>query len=424
MTDTDRFGQTLSAWLHEEGEHRVPDHLGEVLVQTTATRQRRWWSSHERWLPMATTSGAMGRSAIPRAVFILASIIALIGVLVGAAVLTGASRTSVPTLGTAGNGRIFVADGATIASYAADGTDRQVVAQLTAPVGSIELAPDGRRLAMEVQTTPGRIEVLDLDTTDRVTVPTRTPMDVGALKWAPNGTTLMFAGFDGTHEHLFIAPVDGTVATELVFTSIDRGSGFYPAAWSPAGDQIAFVATPAGSPQGTLYLASPTGTNLTTLVADRVMGDSAVWSPDPNGPGIVYTAAGNRVEIVDPVSGDITSLGSGFWPAWSPDGAKLSYWNDGTKVVATADALARTTQFVRAFPAFSGACQDRPDLAGAAFCGPAAWSPDGTRLIAADVTGDSILSLMADGSGSPIAIPMANNVKDSFRPVVWRPVWR
>ena len=55
MTTRDAFGRDLSVWLHEEGEHRVPDHLSEVLVQTVATRQRPWWTSLERWLPVELT---------------------------------------------------------------------------------------------------------------------------------------------------------------------------------------------------------------------------------------------------------------------------------------------------------------------------------------------------------------------------------
>ena len=55
MTTDDRFARNLSAWLQEDGEHRVPDHLTEVLRADAATRQRPWWSSPERWLPVDTT---------------------------------------------------------------------------------------------------------------------------------------------------------------------------------------------------------------------------------------------------------------------------------------------------------------------------------------------------------------------------------
>ena len=55
MTTDDRFARNLSAWLVEDGAQRVPDHLAEVLVHSAATRQRPWWSSPERWLPVDTT---------------------------------------------------------------------------------------------------------------------------------------------------------------------------------------------------------------------------------------------------------------------------------------------------------------------------------------------------------------------------------
>ncbi len=422
MTNNESFGRDLSRWLHEEGEHRVPDHLAEVLVQTASTRQRPWWSSPERWLPMDTSSLRVGRATVRRIAFLAATVVALVGALLGAAVMSGAIGRTEPAPAGVGNGRIIVADGSAIVSYAPDGTDRQVIVRLSAPVGSVDLSPDGRRLAMEVQTAPGHVEVLDLDTKERVPIPTEPAMDVGSLNWSPDGTALMFAGFDGTDEHLFVAPVDGTAATELVFPSIARGSGYYPADWSPTGDEIAFVVTRPGSGQGTLYASSPSGSGLRELVADRVLGDSADWSSAPGGAGIVYTAAGNRIEVVDPVSKDVTSVGGGFWPTWSPDGTMLAYWDGGTRVATTNDALADPGRYVRVFPAIAGSCQDHPELAGKAFCGLAFWSPDGMRLIAADITGDSILSLMADGSGSPIRIALSTNVMDSYQPVAWRPI--
>ena len=64
MTTDDRFGTTLSSWLREDAAHRVPDHLAETLVQTAATRQRPWWSSLERLLPMSSTTMG-GRLAAP-----------------------------------------------------------------------------------------------------------------------------------------------------------------------------------------------------------------------------------------------------------------------------------------------------------------------------------------------------------------------
>ena len=125
MTTNDTFGQTLSTWLHDEAEHQMPDHLGDILVRTVVTRQRPWWSSPERWLPLDTTSNLRGRMTVPRGVLVFALLGLLLVALAGTALLTGAFRApSSLTLGPASNGRILVADGTELRSYAADGTDR------------------------------------------------------------------------------------------------------------------------------------------------------------------------------------------------------------------------------------------------------------------------------------------------------------
>ena len=58
MTTNDSFDRRLSSWLERDAAGHVPDHLDEVLLHTAATRQRPWWSSPERWLPMDLTTRA------------------------------------------------------------------------------------------------------------------------------------------------------------------------------------------------------------------------------------------------------------------------------------------------------------------------------------------------------------------------------
>ena len=55
MTLNDGFDRTVSDWLDEQAGHGMPDYLDETLARTTRTRQRPWWSSLERWLPVQTT---------------------------------------------------------------------------------------------------------------------------------------------------------------------------------------------------------------------------------------------------------------------------------------------------------------------------------------------------------------------------------
>ena len=80
---------------------------------------------------------------------------------------------------------------------------------------------------------------------------------------------------------------------------------------------------------------------------------------------------------------------------------------------------------VRPYPEFSAAprtCQDHPDLADAAYCGPAAWSPDGQRLLAPDIVRGSILSVMADGTGDPIVIPVDSASPGEEATAAWQPI--
>ena len=131
MTTDDRFGPTLSSWLREDAAHRVPDHLAETLVQTAATRQRPWWSSLERLLPMSTTTLG-GRVAAPNPVLLFAIVGLLTAAIVGIALVASRPAPTIPT-GPATNGRIVAVDGTSLVTFAPDGT--RVAYPVTNPVG-------------------------------------------------------------------------------------------------------------------------------------------------------------------------------------------------------------------------------------------------------------------------------------------------
>src|SRR6185503_8297872 len=130
------------------------------------------------------------------------------------------------------------------------------------------------------------------------------------------------------------------------------------------------------------------------------------------------------VQIIDLSTGSLTTVDRGYWPTWSPDGSQIAYWNNGTIVAETAGALAGTPVTVRPYPAFYGACEDHANLADKAYCGPAAWSPDGQRLLAPDIARGSILSVMADGSGDPIVIQVDPASPDEEATADWQPIPR
>jgi Tol biopolymer transport system component len=430
MTTDDTFGRDLSRWLQDEAEHRVPDHLAEVLVQTVATRQRPWWSSLERWLPMETVVSRRPLNVRPVAVALLVLGALLLAVV---AVMWVAGQRQTP-LALAANGRIFVIDGQTLKSYAATGVEPQVALNLPASAKAPSISPDGRSIAYILDAL-ARLDILNVENGTTRTIPLGVAGVGGPISWSPDGATLLFNTFDGAHEHLVTAKADGSDVSEIDVSAATSGDGgatadahveLWPAGWSPTGDRVAFVKAVLGDDEGTLYVVRPDGSDLQAVGPERVWTYSVSWSPDPTVDRLILTSdsgAGGVVQILDLLSGDMTDVSPGFWPTWSPDGSRIAYWNDGTVVVDTAGTLAGTLVEVRPYPPLAGACDQHVDRADQAYCGPAAWSPDGQRLLAPDITGRSIVSLTPDGSGPRIVIPL-ESTSSGEASAAWQPIPR
>jgi Tol biopolymer transport system component len=424
MTTQETFGRDLSRWLREDAEHRVPDHLTEVLVRSAATRQRPWWSSPERWLPMDTVAARRPLNLRP---------LALIAVVVGALLLAAVAALWVAsqrpsTFHLASNGRIFVLDGQTLKSYAASGGDPQVTLDLPATAVAPSISPDGRSIAYILETLQ-RVDIVDIENGTTTTIPLSGVVGVGGpVSWSPDGSTVLFNTFDGQQEHLVTAKPNGTDVREIDTSALSAAGHIelWPAGWSPSGDQVAFVAATLDTGEGTVYVVRPDGTDMQSVGPKRVATYSVSWSPDPSVERLVLATSDNpsSVQILDVTSGDVTTVDRGYWPTWSPDGSQIAYWNNGTIVAETAGALAGTPVTVRPYPAFYGACEDHANLADKAYCGPAAWSPDGQRLLAPDIARGSILSVMADGSGDPIVIQVDPASPDEEATADWQPIPR
>jgi hypothetical protein len=338
MTTNREFDRQLADWLDETSVHRVRNHLVEVLLVTRATRQRPWWSSPERWLPMdlATRVNTLATPRIGRLLLVGLLVLAIVAL----AILTVGSRQRAlpPPFGPARNGAITFAIGGDI--YALDsieGTPRLLVGGATGD-GAPGFSRDGTRLTFlrDTHATGGFGVGLMVADADGSNVRQIVDLVDGSL-WSdpsPDESTIAlagpFRGVDGIHL-LNTAGTAPPVHLDLGVSSV---------AWlnwrPPIGRELLYIDAKAGDFR--LYGVAPDGTarrlikDLGALNGNSVSNLEPSLSPD--GRFLVY-AVGDQ----DPFRNHLVDLDTGadrrlqLGPAgghelhglFSPDGTKLLF---------------------------------------------------------------------------------------------------
>jgi hypothetical protein len=185
MTTNISFDDRLAAWLEEDATHRVPDHLDEVLVHTRAVRQRAWWSSPGRWLPVQTTLRLAPVPRLPAIVLVAALLLAI-----AVAVLAVGSRPRLPEpFGPARNGAlVYAAEGDIYRLETADGVPSVIVGGPTDDHGPM-FSRDGSKFLFRRSAGPGleHVVVASADGSDPRIV-TNDLAEIGAIDWSPDGT--------------------------------------------------------------------------------------------------------------------------------------------------------------------------------------------------------------------------------------------
>jgi WD40-like Beta Propeller Repeat len=364
MTIDDRFGRDLSAWLHEDGERRVPDHLAEVLVHTVTTRQRPWWSSPERWLPVDTTFRPRFVTwPRPGRVLLVAALIALLAMM---AILAVGSRQRLPEpFGLARNGAIL------------DWGD-----------GDIYLAgPDG---------------------SDPRPIVTGPDNDFAPIL-ARDGTRMVFSRVVADHEAvLMTAAVDGSSlgqALDLPFVDADWFE------WS-ADDRLAVVHSVADRRVVSIVdLGARTSTDLDIGGLD--VDNDVYWLP-PDAQRVVFTARPHQADDSATAIYSIGADGTGFTrltpvvtePAHyngldvSPDGRYVSYWN--YEPDASAAGMGSHIHFLDLRTGTEQRMTFDPTAAGET---DLRFSPDATHVVLQREAGASQLMIAStDGSNQPLLV--------------------
>jgi hypothetical protein len=384
MTANERFDRTVADWLHEDARQHMPDHLADVLGRTSRTRQRPWWSSHERWLPLDTTFAR--RMPAMRPAWLLLIVFAALVAIVAISVVGSRTKPLPAPFGPAANGSMLFEDGGDISAAGPDGVPRVLVGGATNDF-SPWFAHDGTRFAFlreEGDELP-RFMVADANGGNV------RPLSAGALyqpdwwDWSPDGRQLIvFHTLDGQRA-LSILEADGSGR----LTTLDLGP-VVPEGWAdfrpPDGREIVFRGRPsAGAPERTMYAIHPDGTGLRSIAPilsnDNAYNDTSIapdgsrllywnWeadtSPDRMG---AHTHSLDLVTGVDqPVTFDWTAE-SEVTAVFSPDGRNILLERQlpAQLLVVPADLSTRGT---RIGPAFD--YQD-PSRFG--------FSPDGLQVI-------------------------------------------
>jgi Tol biopolymer transport system component len=373
---SDRFDRTVAEWLHDDAEHHLPDHLADVLARTSRTRQRPWWSSPERWLPMHMT---LRLAPVPRVVWMLV-ILALILALTVVALTVG-SRPRLPSpFGPRAHGTVLYAatDGDI---YALDTATNQARPLITGPAIDRDpsYSPDGTRFIFnrqESESASAITMIANADASD-VRVLYQLTGGPGLPEWSPNGDRVLVIGDVGGSQGLFTIALDGTLAT--VFAA-PATSFISEAHWLPNGQEIVFlVGTYQGPVPVGLYAIRADGTGMHQIIAPVAPGPAQL-AVAPDGTRLAYSlvdAGRTQIHIVNldtnkdavvAFAGDAADR----HPQWSPDGRSLVFERSTGDSYHLAVAAAEGGPVVELGPA-------RPINTGGA---QAQFSSDGTKVLA------------------------------------------
>ena len=204
------------------------------------------------------------------------------------------------------------------------------------------LSPDGARLAFASNRSGSWDLYLLVLETGTITALTDTPEYDAAPAWSPDGQYLAFETYAANPEVIATGGNSAVTAVEYSRTSLEialmpvsgdqepillsehPAADFAPA-WSPLGRQIAFVSTRSGEREIWLADLDQTGEGrLTNLSNSPTSAEShPTWSPDGNSLAWAGIEDGSHGLYILDGEARSSYIGSGDWPAWSPNGKIL-----------------------------------------------------------------------------------------------------
>ena len=199
------------------------------------------------------------------------------------------------------------------------------------------LAPDGRRLATEIEdeeTNQHAVWMLDLARGVRARL-SPPPHDSHHMAWSPDGREIAFTSTRSGKWLVYHQRTDGLGDPVLLYDD-PHVSQFFARQWDPDGTALLVMAREQGRPDRLWLLPLPPEGKPRALV-DGVQG---ALSPDRRWLAAASMEAGRFQIFVFPFPALDTrwqvSVDGGNWPRWRADGRELFYLSEDRKLMAVA----------------------------------------------------------------------------------------
>jgi Tol biopolymer transport system component len=393
MTYDDGFDRTVSAWLDEQAGRGAPDYLDEVLARTTRSRQRPWWSSLERWLPMQST---LRFAQVPRAAWLLVILGMILAI--GTVILVGSPRRPPSPFGPGARGNVLyaAADGDIHAIDTATNLARPLIVGPGADSGPL-VSPDGAKFAFVRQNPGSGAIAMFVANADGSAVRELSgiPDAPASMAWSPDSTRLAAVADNG----LWIVGPDMPATLVISAKATPHGpiATIDSPQWRPNGHELIFLGGSLDlAVQTGIFLVQADGSGLRPIVKPTI-DDPAQPSLSADGTKVAYSIQGadqREIHVADVETGVDRRVAfdgaiADVRPHWTPDGTKLVFERSGV------DGFQLMIGSVAGGPV-TALGPTRPDKTGGA---EVQFSPDGTRILAfynADAT-----SWVLDPSGGP-----------------------